>query len=299
MSTTQLKNLVLCGKLSVTNWEAKKKAKNIEHDAEAKAGAKAGAISARKSLLPGAEELENIIKHASAMRTWWNTVSAPWFDNGMRVYNVAGHIDIMQAYGDMARYRDDLIAKFLAEYPALREKARFDLNDLFDESEYPLTPVVASRFTCSFEVMPLPDTGDFRVVQGLDEAEIERLRMGAVESERARLAGAADNAVRRLHEAVSIMADRMKVFTEKEDTDDKTRKYFDSWVTNVKTMAELMPQLNLTGDPALNELAEEAARLAQDDPQAYKMSRDLRTEATARAETIAAKLAKLFAPDGN
>lgn len=51
----------------------------IEAKAEADSGAKHGTISARKSLLPGATELEDIIKHSAAMRTWWNTVSAPWF----------------------------------------------------------------------------------------------------------------------------------------------------------------------------------------------------------------------------
>lgn len=289
-----LKNLVLVGKLSITNWEAKKKAKGVEAKAEAAAGAKHGTISARKALLPGATELEDIIKHASAMRTWWNTVSAPWFDNGMRVYNVAGHLDIMQAYADMAGHREKLIADFLAEYPALREKARFDLNDLFDEDEYPLPSVVAARFTHAFEVMPLPDVSDFRVVQGLDESEINRLQLEAVSQERARLAGAAESAMRRLHEAVSTMADRLKTYTAKEDTDDKTKKFYDSWISNVRELAELMPQLNLTGDPALAALAEEARLLAQDDPTAYKHSRDLRTDATVKAESLAAKLAQLF-----
>lgn len=96
--------------MSITNWEAKKKARSIEAKAEQDSGAKHGTISARKSLLPGAVALDEIIKHSAAMRTWWNNVSAPWFDNGMRIYGIAGHFDIQTAFGDMARHRDGLIA---------------------------------------------------------------------------------------------------------------------------------------------------------------------------------------------
>ena len=171
----QLKNAALVGKMSITNWEAKKKARSIEAKAEQDSGAKHGTISARKSLLPGAVALDEIIKHSAAMRTWWNNVSAPWFDNGMRIYGIAGHFDIQTAFGDMARHRDGLIATFMSEYAALREAARFDLNDLFDEKDYPTPNEVKSRFTCSFEVMPLPDSADFRVIEGISEEEIERL----------------------------------------------------------------------------------------------------------------------------
>lgn len=291
---SQLKNTVLVGKLSITNWEAKKKARGVEAKAEQDNGTKHGVISARKALLPGAEALDDIIKHAAAMRTWWNTVSAPWFDNGMRAYAIQGHFDIMTAYGDMARHRDGLIAKFLAEYPALREKARFDLNDLFDEQEYPMADHVAARFTCTFEVMPLPDTADFRVIEGLSDEEIARLQSEAVAKEQARTKEASEVAVRRLHEAVSTMADRLKTYTVKEDTDDKTKKFYDSWITNVRELAGLIPQLNLTGDPVLAQLAQEAAALAGSDPAAYKNGRDTRTTATEQAESLARRLAVLF-----
>lgn len=298
MATNTLKNTVLVGKLSITNWEAKKKARAIEAEAESKAGAKHGTISARKSLLPGAEALENIIKHAAAMRTWWNQVSAPWFDNGMRAYNIAGHLDIMAAYGDMARHRDTLVQAFLAEYPELREKARFDLNDLFDDEDYPLVGHVSARFSCTFEVMPLPDTADFRVVQGLDEAEIATLQRAAVDAERARVAVASSTAVLRLHEAVSTMAIRLKAYTLKEDADDKTKKFYDSWVLNVRELAELMPQLNIAGDPVLAALAEEAKTIASEEPAAYKNGRASREHATQQAESLAARLAQLFGTDG-
>lgn len=294
IQSTNLKNVVLVGKLSVTNWEAKKKARGVESKAEAENGAKAGTISARKSLLPGAEELDNIIKHAAAMRTWWNTVSAPWFDNGMRVYNVAGHIDIMTAYGDMARHRDGLIEKFLSEYPALREKARFDLNDLFDEQDYPLPSVVRSRFTTSFEVMPLPDTADFRVVQGLDDAELARLQADAEAKVHARVSDALATTVTRVLDSLRTLSERLHSYTEKELADTKNNRYYEAWVDNVKEMAGLLPQLNLTNDPRLNALADEIGKSFDQPALHYRDSMEARIGATQKANDIARRLSALF-----
>lgn len=293
MSTTQLKNIVLVGKLSITNWEAKKKAKSVEAKAEAAAGAVHGTISARKSLLPGAEALENIIKHSAAMRTWWNQVSAPWFDNGMRVYNVAGHMDIQATYGDMARYRDQLVQTFLDEYVELREKARFDLNDLFDENEYPMPEVVRAKFTCSFEVMPLPDTSDFRVIEGLGDEELARLQADAEAKATARVAEATSTTVRRALEALKIAVDRLNDYTRKEDNDEK-RAYYESWVNNAKEMAALLPQLNLTNDPAITAIAEEIKQAMPESALFYKDNISQRKDAARKVNDIAAKLSSLF-----
>lgn len=293
MSTTQLKNIVLVGKLSITNWEAKKKAKGVEAKAEAAAGAIHGTISARKSLLPGAEALENIIKHSAAMRTWWNQVSAPWFDNGMRVYNVAGHMDIQATYGDMARYRDQLVQTFLDEYVELREKARFDLNDLFDENEYPMPEVVRAKFTCSFEVMPLPDTSDFRVIEGLGDEELARLQADAEAKANARVAEATSTTVKRALEALKIAVDRLSDYTRKEDNDEK-RAYYESWVNNAKEMAALLPQLNLTNDPAITAIAEEIKQAMPESALFYKDNISQRKDAARKVNDIAAKLSSLF-----
>ena len=293
MSTTQLKNVVLVGKLSITNWEAKKKAKGVEAKAEAAAGAVHGTISARKSLLPGAEALENIIKHSAAMRTWWTQVSAPWFDNGMRVYNVAGHLDIQAAYGDMARHRDQLVQTFLNEYVELREKARFDLNDLFDENEYPMPEVVRAKFTCSFEVMPLPDTSDFRVIEGLGDEELARLQADAEAKATARVAEATGTTVRRVLESLRTAVDRLNEYTRKEDNDEK-RAYYESWVNNAKEMASLLPQLNLTNDPAIDQIAKDISAAMPESAQYYKDNISQRKQAAAKVNDIASKLASLF-----
>lgn len=292
--TTELKNLVLVGKLSIANWEAKKKARSVEAKAEADAGTVKGAVSARKSLLPGAEKLEAIINHSKAMGRWWSDVSAPWFDNGMRVYNVAGHLDIQAAFGDMARMRDQLIDEFMQEYPELREKARFDLNDLFDDADYPMPNEVRAKFRTSLEVMPLPDINDFRVIPGLAEDEAERLVGEAQAKAAARMQEALSTTVTRVLDVLRTLADRLAAYTEKETADVKGNRFYESWVDNAKEIAALLPQLNLTNDPAINALAEEIATAFDKPALHYRDNAEDRAAATQRANELTRKLAGLF-----
>ena len=65
----------------------------------------------------------------------------------------------------------------------------------------------------------------------------------------------------------------------------------------VAAMAGLIPQLNITGDPALAALAKEAATIALGEANAFRFDRELRSNATAQAQSIAARLANLFADD--
>lgn len=291
------RNIVLIGKLSITNWEARKKDRQIETEAEDKSHAKRGTVSARKALLPGAESLEAIIKHSAAMRTWWNTCSQPWFDNGMRAYNIAGHMDIQMAYGDMARHRDTLVETFLDEYAALREVARFDLNDLFNDADYPDVNVVRSKFTCSFECMPLPNTEDFRIIEGLSDEEIAELTANAERKMQERIYEASKNAVEQLYKSVKLMIDRLEEYNAKEDADTKNNKFYDSWIDNVRKQARLIPQLNITDDPELAALGQECLDLVADDTALFKGDRQVRETATQKADGIAAKLKALFSED--
>ena len=292
--TTELKNLVLVGKLSIANWEAKKKARAVEEKAEAANGAIKGSVSARKSLLPGAEKLEAIINHSKAMSRWWSDVSAPWFDNGMRVYNVAGHLDIQAAFGDMARMRDTLVNEFMDEYPALREKARFDLNDLFDDEDYPMPEAVRAKFRTSLEIMPLPDTNDFRVIPGLDEAEAEYLIEEAQKKTTARMQEALSTTVTRVLVVLRTLADRLAAYTEKETADVKGNRFYESWVDNVKEIAQLLPSLNLTNDPAISALANEIAASFDKPALHYRDNAEDRMLATQRANELTRKLAGLL-----
>jgi len=215
----------------------------------------------------------------------------------MRAYNIAGHMDIQMAYGDMARYRDTLVEEFLGEYAALREVARFDLNDLFNDADYPDVNVVRSKFTCSFECMPLPNTEDFRIIEGLSDEEIAELTASAERKMQARIYEASKNAVEQLYKSVKLMIDRLEEYNVKEDADTKNNKFYDSWIDNVRKQARLIPQLNITDDPELAALGQECLDLVADDTALFKGNRSVRETATQKADSIAAKLKSLFSED--
>ena len=107
------------------------------------------------------------------------------------------------------------------------------------------------------------------------------------------MAEATSTTVRRALEALKIAVDRLNDYTRKEDNDEK-RAYYESWVNNAKEMAALLPQLNLTNDPAITAIAEEIKQAMPESALFYKDNISQRKDAARKVNDIAAKLSSLF-----
>lgn len=296
MATTQ-RNTLIMGKLELTGWTAKKKAKEVERKAETDAGAKLGTISARKSLLPGADALDTVTKYMSGCRAWWSTVSKDWIGS-MRVYHGAKHFEIQTEIGDRQTEFYRLVDLFMTEYPQLRADAQFQLNHLFDPADYPDPSVVRAKFKFDFEALPLPSGEDFRLIDGnlIPQEEVDRLVFDAEGRAATKLQEAMKSTYAELESVIAHYIARLQAKNESEDRDDKKQaSVHASVVGNIIAIVENMPGLNLTGDTKLADLTKQAKELADmftvDE---LKESRGSRILATQKAEAIRAQFAGLF-----
>lgn len=296
MATTQ-RNTLIMGKMELTGWTAKKKAKDVERKAESDNGAKAGTISARKSLLPGAEALDNVSKYMAGCRSWWTTVSKDWIGTA-RVYHAAKHFDIQTEMGDRQREFYRLVDLFMQEYPVLRAEAQFQLNNLFDPADYPDPTVVRAKFKFDFEPLPLPNGEDFRLIDGdlIPQEEVDRLVFEAEGRAASKMAEAMKSTYEELEAVIAHYINRLQAKNESEDRDDKKQASIHaSVIGNILEIVDNMPGLNLTGDERLKNLTEQAKELAEmftvDE---LKESRGSRILATQKAEQIRKQFAGLF-----
>lgn len=296
MSTTQ-RNTLIMGHLSITGYAAKKKAKEVEHRAESDAGAIKGSISARKTLLPGADSLAAVTNYGSLCRNWWATVTKEWL-SAARVYHASRHFEIQTELGDRQRVYYDLVDKFMADYPKLRADAQFQLNQLFDPTEYPDPSDVRKKFRFDFETLPLPSGEDFRLIEGdlLTPEEVDRLVFEAEARTATKMAEAMKSAYGDLHEVVTKYIARLQAKNDSEDAGAKKQASIHATVvTNILEVVENMPGLNLAGDQKLTALTAQAAELASmftvDE---LKESRASRVLATQKAEEIRKQFAGLF-----
>lgn len=280
------RNSNLLYKASLSVWTARKKDKGESLKVNTAAGAVDGAANVHKQLLPDSPELLAVQKWATGFRTWIYDTTLPWDDSGWRIGRTIRHMDFMAEAGDRTRVGEALVNDFIDTYQRAVEEAKFKLNGMFNQSDYPSADEVRRKFCFSVDCMTMPTSEDFRVVDGVEQAEVDRLVEVAKTDTEQRIGAAMKEAYSRLYDVVSKMAITLTQYGNKD-----IKKFNNTLIGNITTLAAIMPALNLTDDPALAELTRQAERLAS-----YDLM-DLRENETTRNAAIreASSLAKQFA----
>lgn len=289
-----IRQTMMLGTISISFPEmrrnAKEQAAKIEHDA----GAITGSVTAAKHLMAGVVKHKAIKDYATACRAWWATVSSPWGEGkgGYRGVVALAVPDLKVEIGDRVREYFRLVDEFMPEYPNIRAQRKFELGDLFDPKQFPSPSDLRRkfRFTCDF--VPVGNNDDIRILEGLDQADVDKLVADAVKSEKDKLNRAMESAAKKLYQVVKSMHTTMAT-----PIGEKGAKFNDTKLENIIRIAELIPSLNLTGDPKLAAMAKEAKKLAQKSPVELREDAVKRAGAAKEAETLANKLAGMFTMD--
>jgi hypothetical protein len=268
---------------SLSVWTGRKKDKTESAKANAAAGAVDGAANVYKALLPESPELLAVQKWATAFRSWVYATTLPWNDKGGRVARVERHMDFMTEAGDRIRAGEDLVEQFIASYARSIEEARFKLNGMFKQDDYPSEQELRRKFSFNIDCEAVPEATDFRIIDGLPPEEVERLVKDAQDGVEKRINAAMADAHERLVEVVVKMATTLEQFDRKE-----IKKFNDTLITNITDLCAVMPALNLTQDARIAEITRRAERLATYDLKDLRGIPETRTAAIAEARALAA-----------
>jgi hypothetical protein len=260
-------------------WSARKHDPDASQEIAQRHGAQADAGRYNKVLLPK-EALAEVQKIVSDARQEHYFMTLPWDDNGYRVLPSAAYMDHTEKMRVLSNRFTPAVDALAREFGNLVEQAKVRLGGLFRPEDYPAPDELRSKFSFETKVMPLPDAGDFRVTLG--DEEKERIKKQIAAAVEASLQVASRELWQRLYEAVSHLAERLKAY---KVTDDGIEHPFrDSVVTNLVKLVDVLPKLNVTGDPELERLATQVRASLLLDPQELRKSELIRSE-TARAAT--------------
>ena len=287
---------MLCS-LSISMWSARKHDPDASQEIAQRHGAQADAGRYHKVLLPK-EALGEVQKIVSDARQEHYFMTLPWDDNGYRVLPSAAYMDHTEKMRELSKRFTPAVEALAKEFGNLVEQARVRLGGLFRSEDYPSPDELRSKFSFETKVMPLPDAGDFRVTLG--DEEKERIKRQITATVEASLQLASRELWQRLYEAVSHLADRLHAY---KVTDEGVEHPFrDSVVTNLVKLVDVLPKLNVTGDPELERLASEVRASLLVDPQELRKSESIRSEtaknATAIANRMAAYMGGYSVPEG-
>jgi hypothetical protein len=283
--------------LSISAWSGYRYDREVSEEIAEIHGAAKDSGRFNKRLVPR-EALEEITKVTGRARRDHEFLTLPWSDNGYRVLPGAAYMDHTKAMRShvaefnaavsrlMTRFEDLVTSQSrlgtllkVEDYPGMRkegEKLRFAFPD-----------ELRTRFSFETKVLPLHDANDFRVSIG-DEHR-ERIKRQIAESIQASLRAGTRELWQRLYNVVSHMSSRMAEYITAQDG--KKPKLYDSMITNIVEIVDVLPKLNIAGDTELDQMATEVRRSLLVDPQELRKSETVRTDTAKAAADIAQRMA--------
>lgn len=209
----------------------------------------------------------------------------PWEDGGWRLLNV-DNIENWQAglhilQEDAKKYSK----RFLKSLDATIERDRERLGKLFNESDYPSSVELEHRFGIFTDLEPLANTTDNWVLNLSDEL-INEFRSDYEARTQNQLTASMNAVFERVQETLEHIAERLS-------SEGKT--FRNSLINNVSELVEILPMLNVTDDPNLNQLTQDLRfKFAKLDPDVLRESPHQRKKAADEAQEILSKIPSLM-----
>ena len=272
--------------LSISQWSARKLDMAASKKTTSDAGASSDAARVNKFLLAGNDKgLKIISEIATSARQLVYEMTLPWEKKGASILSVDLWPRLNAGLTQKASEFREAVERFGAiDYVHVRTQARFSLGNLFDEADYPSPSKIIERFSFSYSFDPIPDQGDFRV--SLGDADIEMIKKDIERRTSDRIAAAMRGTWQRLYDKVQHIADTLPRYESGEQ-----KKLFDSMLSNVVDLVEILPGLNIGNDPALTVMTDRVrAELVPIKMAALKTQPGARDAATKSAVSILAAM---------
>lgn len=278
MSNISIATSAVLVDLNISMWTARKLDKAVSKEIDVDKHTTVSGGNYNKHLLAGSGQLARISKLASEIRDWHTRQTLPWSDTGTRLLPTANLFDYKERLGHYESEFNNAVSEFLVDYPQIVTMMAYNLGRLFDRAEYPDAEQIRAKFGLRHTIMPVPESGDFRV----DIADDIKAKMKTdyEDAYAGRLDSAVGDAWSRLHTTLKHMAERLG---------GNSKKIFrDSLIDNALELTTLLTKLNITKDPNL-----ESARVELEKTLVGVSAEDLRESSGLRSE-VASKVTEIM-----
>lgn len=293
MSKSILSQRAMLARLTVRQWSARKLDRKVTDEVNRSHGAGADAGRYNKRLL-SADSLLDVARIGNEARAAHYHFTLAWQDDGARILPAAAFLPYSARLKTLRGEFESAVAAFVRGYPDYVADARVRLNGLFDPADYPAVQDVESRFALAVNVLPMPDSDDFRASIG--DAQADAIRADIRAQLDAVQASATRQVYERIAESVGRMAERLAAYKPATGSAKAEGIFRDSLVENVRDLVAVLPALNLTGDAGLAALSDRiAATLTQHDAETLRESDSIRSRVATEARAIADHVADFLA----
>ncbi len=281
---TKLNERAMLAQLNISQWTARKLDRAETEALNRSHGASDRAARVNKSLLPTSMSLDMIARKATVIRDDYYFHTLPWAMNGARIIKAEAYMEFIVRMRDHLHDWDGLVAQFVGEYPRLKVDAQRALGTLYKPDDYPSDHEIAGKFRAGMSFLPLPDAADWRI-DCIDEA-MDDLRAQVTRQVQEGLGIAMREAWDRVRDVVVKARDRLR---------EPEAVFRNTLVTNAVELCQVLPALNLTDDPHLEQIRQELERsLCACHPDDLRGSPVLRKDVAGKMDDIMRKMGAFY-----
>jgi len=293
MTNSTLSSRAMIVSLSISQWSGRRLDREITDEVNLQHNAASDAGRFNKLLLPK-EALAGIVSIVGETRTDFAKRTLPWMDGGARIMAADAYLAHMSWVAGQVRKFETAVDDFIASYHSHVLDAKVRLNGMFKDSDYPTPEVLRTKFSIECRVLPVPAADDFRV--DMSEAQARMIRADIERQVAEATAAAVKDVYARIADVVGRMVDRLNAYKPAAKKGDRSEGVFrDSLVGNVRDMIDILPALNITGDPALSAMADKLQPLVQHDADVLRDNAAIRRDVAAEAKAILDSMSGMLA----
>lgn len=284
-----IQNNSLVVSLNIGAWTAKKYDKKVtdETNKAHNAASDAGRYTKR---LAAKEHIEPFTKVASKAKDYHYKHTIPWGDNGERLLKSSMFEPYLQTVLAFKAEYEGLVPELAGNIDIIKAEAKRTLNGMYNEADYPSEKELQNKFYFKVTYMPVPEN-DFRV--GLSDEEKKFLSAGMEREFTERLQNATADIWKRIKDQLEAMKDRLTSTTKDKDGNEQPVVFRDSLFGNLKELIEVLPHLNVTEDPTINDACAHLSRLMAE-PEVVRTNPSVRAEKADQVEDVLNKFGAFF-----
>lgn len=244
------------------------------------------------------ESIKPLQQSCRKLRENVHNMTAPWEDGGLRALPAELYYNFCNQLSQDIQEIDRLADAYESEYSDEIEKARHDLNSLFNEDDYPAPHVMRSRFSVDYDFKPVTNVDDVRVwgLATKDQKEIEDTVRASVT---AQIEAAQQHVVNQVVERAEEFIAKVSKFDDEaaaSQDDGKGLRLYDSALGNVRDVILLVLEgMNFSGDQEIETLCKNLKKALKGvNTGKLKVSPDVRKTAVADVEKVLEKFRGVF-----
>lgn len=248
-----IRNQAMLVNLTVHGWNPSKEDRSVTDEAHLIHGASSRAGRYIKRLI-AAQYTNPITAAERRIRVYVQQNTVPWDDFGFRALRSDKFFIFREGYDKAVSDYDKTVNTFVKEYQRIISDQKNELGSMFKDSDYPDASIVQSKYGADLTIRPIQESENF-IVQATDDdaAYIKgKMEKDVLSSMQAALSDPWE----RLYETISEVASKLAL-----SPDVKEGVFTKATTKKLEKLLDQLPLLNISGDPHLDELNEQAKKL--------------------------------------